>query len=287
MQIIESVPNFSEGKNKKIINAIVKAISISEIKILNVHSDPDHNRTVVTFLGEPEKVVKAAFQGVKKASQLIDLSKHKGVHPRIGAADVIPLIPIKDISEKECIFFAEKLGEKIGKELKIPVYLYEKAAKIPERKNLADIRKNGYNRKPDFGPQKAGPAGATVVGVRDILIAFNVNLAPNKMNNLKTAKSIAKKIREKNGGLKNVKAIGLYLKSRGIAQISMNLTNYKKTSLLRAFSRIEKLAKKHRIKILESEIVGMIPKDALPKNYKKILKLKNFKKKQILEIKKF
>lgn len=280
-QIIECVPNFSEGKNKKKINAIKFAIlKVKNIKVLDVHFDADHNRCVITFIGPPEDVIEATFQSVKKAAQLIDLTKHKGEHPRIGATDVVPLIPLKGINFNECIKYAKKLGARIGNELKIPVYLYEKAAQSSERKNLANIRNKNYKGKPDFGPLKRSKAGATVVGVRDILVAYNVNI---DSKNLKIAKAIAKKIREKNGGLKNLKALGIPLKSRGIVQVSMNLTNYKKTSPLKAFSSIEKLAKKYGVKILESEVVGMIPAKALPKNYKKVLKLKRFKKSQILK----
>lgn len=277
MPIIECVPNFSEGKNSRKINEIAKAIKkIEGVDLLEINKDPDHNRSVMTFIGEPEKVLEAAFQAVKKAAELINIKKHKGIHPRIGATDVLPLIPLKGISYKECVKLAKKLGKRIGEELKIPIYLYEKAATKPERKNLANTRKEGYEKfKPDFGPRKAGKAGATMLGVRPILIAFNVNL---KTNDLSLAKKIAKLIREKDGGLPYVKALGLPLKSRKIVQISMNLTNYKKTPPLKVYEAIKKHAE-----ILESEVVGMIPESALPKNYKKSLKLKDFNAKQILQ----
>ncbi|MBD3361031.1 glutamate formimidoyltransferase [Candidatus Peregrinibacteria bacterium] len=285
MPIVECVPNFSEGKNKKVIQAIKNSIAkISGIKVLDIHMDPDHNRSVISFIGEPDQAIKAAFEAVKKAAQLIDLTKHKGEHPRIGATDVVPLIPLEGITYKECIKLAEKLGKKIGEELKIPVYLYEKAATKFERKNLANLRKGGYERlkneikkpyrKPDFGPSKLSKAGVTAVSVRPVLIAFNVNL---KTNDLKIAKYIAKKLREKNGGLPAVKALAISLKSKNIVQVSMNLTNYIVTPPLKAFKKVEKEAKKFGIKISESEIVGLVPKDALPKNPKKSLKLKKLK----------
>jgi glutamate formiminotransferase / 5-formyltetrahydrofolate cyclo-ligase len=272
-KIIECIPNFSEGKNKTVINKIADSIrKIKEVSLLDIHTDKDHNRSVMTFTGPPEKVCEAAFQAVKTASQLINLETHKGVHPRIGATDVLPLVPLKGITIKECVLLAKKLGEKIGKELKIPVYLYEKAATSKERKNLSNVRKKGYEKlKPDFGPRYAKAPGALALGVRDILIAYNVNL---KSNNIEIAKTIAKKIREKNGGLEFLKALGLRLKTKKTVQVSMNLINYKKTSIIKAFKTVEKEAKKFKVKILESEIVGLIPKDSLSIHETKIIKLK-------------
>jgi glutamate formiminotransferase len=282
-KIIECVPNFSEGKNKKTIDAIAKSISgIQGIRILDIHKDKDHNRSVITFIGEPEAVLQAAFQATKTAAKLIDLTKQKGVHPRIGATDVIPLIPIKNVSFKECVSYANELGKRIGSELHIPIYLYEKAAKISSRKNLANVRKKIATEKklaPDFGPKRLGPAGATSIGVRDFLIAFNVNL---KSSDLSIAKKIAKAIRESSDGLPYVKALGLELKSRKITQISMNLTNYKKTSPLKAFKKIQKQARKHKVQILESELIGCAPIQAMPDNPKKELKLTNLKPSQII-----
>lgn len=290
-KLIECIPNFSEGKDKTKIDAIVGAItSVSGIILLGQQSDPAHNRAVVTFVGEPEAVIEAAFQGCKKAAELIDLDKHKGEHPRMGATDVIPLVPLSGIKDEECMEYAEKLGERIGKELKIPVYLYEKAAKIPERKNLAKIRKGQYEKikdeinksekKPDFGPSKVGKAGAVAVGIRDPLIAYNVNL---DTKNLKIAQAIAKKIREQDGGFKYVKALGFNLEDRGIVQVSMNLTNYKVTPPHIVFKAIKKEAKKHGIKVLESEIIGLIPEAALIGASKNYLKITGFKDEQILE----
>lgn len=291
-KIIECVPNFSEGKNLKKIAAIVAAIkSVPGIALLDQTSDDSHNRSVITFAGEPESVIKAAFLAVKKAAALIDMDKHSGVHPRLGATDVLPLIPLKGVSIKECVRYALKLGKRIGEELKIPVYMYEKAAKRADRKNLADVRRGEYEelkkeieknpqRKPDFGPSKLGKAGATAVGARLPLIAFNVNLASK---NLQIAKEIAKKIRFKDSGFSYVKAIGLELKNPNCVQVSINFTNYKKTPVNKVFQKIAQLAKKYGVKILESEIIGLIPRAALIKDAKKHWKIKNFSKDKILE----
>lgn len=293
-KIIECVPNFSEGKNQKVIDAILRSISkIEGIKVLDVNCDKDHHRSVITFIGCPKNVINAAFACTKMAAKLINLNKHKGVHPRIGATDVIPLIPIKNVTYKECVKYAEILGKLIGAELKIPVYLYEKAARFFERKNLANIRNIGYEtlkkeikknvyRKPDFGPLSLGKAGAVAIGVRKFLIAFNVNL---KSKDLEIAKKIAFVIREENGGLKNVKALGLKLGSRGFVQVSMNLTDYEKTSPLKAFKFIEKEAKKYKVQILESELVGLVPKEAMPRNAKRVLKIRGLKSHQIVDFK--
>lgn len=281
MPIVECVPNFSVGKCKRRLGLLKRAIeSVEEVELLNFEGDKDHKRSVFTFIGKPEAVIEAAFRAAKVASEIIDITKHKGVHPRIGATDVIPLIPIKGITFKECIKLANKLGKRIGAELKIPVYMYEKAAKSSKRKNLAATRKtNAKLGKPDYGPAKSGTAGSTMVGVRDILVAFNINL---KTNDIEIAKAIAKEVRESSGGLKHVKALGLYLKSRKIAQISMNLTNYKITSPLKVYKLIEKLAKKHKTQILESELIGLAPLASLPKDPKKTLKLTNFTTSKIL-----
>lgn len=281
-KIIECIPNFSEGKDLKKISAIAKAIiSVPQTRILHKTSDRDHNRTVITFIGPPETVFKSAFLAVKKAAEIIDITKHQGVHPRIGATDVLPFVALKGITEKELVKMAKNLGQKIGTELNIPIHLYEKAARSTKRQNLANIRSIEFKKKPDFGPSKAGTAGSTALGVRNILIAFNVNLATK---DLSIAKTIAKKIRESSGGIPYIKALGLNLKSRGISQVSMNLTNYKVTGIKKAYEAIEKEAKKLNTQILESEIIGMIPEEGLPKNAKKNLKITNFKNTQILKL---
>lgn len=279
-KIIECIPNFSEGKDKKKIAQIESSINkVAGIKVLNVSSDIDHNRTVITFIGDPEAVMEAAFQAAKTGAKLINLSKHNGVHPRMGATDVIPFVPIKNVSEKECIKYARALGARMGIELKIPIYLYGEAAKKKSRENLSDIRNKNSKLKPDYGPLKIGKAGATAIGVRKILIAYNINL---DSKDIEIARKIAKKIREKDGGLKHVKALGFKIKSKNIVQVSMNLSDYKKTGLRKVFRAVEKECKKYEVKIIESEIIGMIPKNALAKTSKKELKMKSFSNKQML-----
>jgi len=289
MKIVECVPNFSEGRNIENINRIIDAIkSVEGVKVLDTESDKDHNRSVITFIGDPESVEEAAFRGCKKASELIDLNKHKGEHPRMGATDVIPFIPVSDVSMKECVSIAEKLGERIWNELKIPVYLYEEAARTPERKNLADIRKGEFEwlkeniekRPPDFGDRIHPTAGATAVGAREFLIAFNVNL---NTNDLSIAKKIAKAVRFKSGGFRYVKALGFEIKEKGIVQVSMNLTNYKKTPIYRVFEAIKSEADRYGVSIIGSELIGLAPMDALLDVADFYLRLENFKKTQILE----
>lgn len=288
---VECVPNFSEGKNKKVIKEIANTIkSVSGISVLDIHIDSPHNRSVITFIGEPKNVKEAAFKATKKAAELIDMTKHRGEHPRIGATDVIPIIPLKNISMKDCAKHAEDLAKKISKDLKIPTYLYEHAAKKADRKNLANIRKIGYEKlkskikddpffKPDFGPAELGKSGATMVGARDFLIAFNVNL---KSDDITIAKKIAAQIRESSGGLEGIKAIAINLKNKELVQVSTNITNYKKTGIKKVFQAIEEAANKQGVEVSESEIVGMLPENALSHNYKEVLKLHNFSEKQIL-----
>lgn len=289
MKIVECVPNFSEGRDIENINRIIDAIkSVEGVKVLDTESDKDHNRSVITFIGDPESVEEAAFRGCKKASELIDLNKHEGEHPRMGATDVIPFIPVSDLSMKECVSIAEKLGERIWNELKIPVYLYEEAARTPERKNLADIRKGEFEwlkeniekRPPDFGDRIHPTAGATAVGAREFLIAFNVNL---NTNDLSIAKKIAKAVRFKSGGFRYVKALGFEIKERGIVQVSMNLTNYKKTPIYRVFEAIKSEADRYGVSIIGSELIGLAPMDALLDVADFYLRLENFKKTQVLE----
>lgn len=296
-KLIECIPNFSEGRDPKKIQKIKDSIShVKGIHILNCTSDTDHNRTVITFVGEPKDVYKASFEAVKTAAKLINLNDHIGVHPRIGATDVLPFVPLQNTTVKECVALAQKLSAHIAKELKIPIYLYEQAATRPDRENLSDIRNIGFeklkeeivnnpDRKPDYGPQKVGTAGAVAIGVREILIAYNVNLASD---DIFLARDIARKIRQSNGGLPFVKALGLELADRGIVQVSMNLTNYKETDIKTVFDLIKKEAKKEDTEILESEIIGLVPQKALNecgKDYRKYLKLTlDFKEEQILEV---
>ncbi len=216
-QLVECIPNFSEARRPEIVEAILQAITSAGVTVLDRHSDSDHNRTVITYVGAPEAAEEAAFQAIKKAAELIDLGQHTGAHPRIGATDVVPFVPISGVSMEDCVASARRLGERVGKELGIPVYLYEEAATRPDRVNLENIRRGQYEglkaeietnpeRKPDFGPARLGPAGATVIGARHPLIAFNVYLATDDIS---IAYAIAKKIRQSSGGLPAVKALGI------------------------------------------------------------------------------
>jgi glutamate formiminotransferase/formiminotetrahydrofolate cyclodeaminase len=289
-QLIECIPNFSEARRPEVIKEIAHVIeSIQNVQILDLHSDNDHNRTVITFIGDPESVEEAAFESIKKASELINLDNHNGSHPRIGATDVVPLVPISDVSMDECIKLARHLAKRVGEELEIPVYLYEEAAFSPERKKLENIRRGEYellkdeiqtnkSRTPDFGPTLLGPAGATVIGARNPLIAFNVYL---DSDDLHKAKSIARAIRESSGGLASVKALGMMV--NGLAQVSMNLTNFHNTSLLQVTEAIRIQAAKFNTKIHHSELVGLVPQDALMDTALTYLQLDGFQTDQILE----
>lgn len=282
MKIIECVPNFSEGNHPDIIRSITEAIeSVEGVKLLNTDPGKATNRTVVTFVGEPEPVIEAAFRGIRRASELIDMSRHKGEHPRMGATDVCPLIPVSGISMEETAGYAQKLAERVGKELQIPVYLYEAAQKNPARKNLSVIRAGEYEGfflkikqpewKPDFGPTELPPrSGATVIGARDFLVAYNVNL---NTTSVRRANSVAFDVREngrkvKNekgeevvqpGTCKSVKAIGWYIKEYGIAQVSMNLTDISETPLHKAFDECVTSAFKRGMRVTGSELVGLVP----------------------------
>lgn len=256
-QIVECIPNFSTSKKEDVLKLLSVIKSVKGIKILDHTSDVDHNRTVITFIGPPEAIKTAAFKMVEKAAELIDMTTQIGVHPRIGATDVLPLVPIQNISFEECIKLANKLGEKIGKDLGIPVYLYEKAATRKEHQNLANLRKpNTLKTPPDFGPHAFGKAGATCLGVRDFLIAYNINL---KTTDIEIAKTIASKIRERDGGLPGVKAIGLYLDELNCTQVSMNLVDYRKTNIPDVYKVIEKLAKELGTEIGNEELIGLTP----------------------------
>lgn len=295
-KIVECIPNFSEGRDKEKLEKIVDEIRKQDgVKLLDYSMDKDHNRSVVTFVGEPEKVIEAAFNCCKKASELIDLRTHKGEHPRMGATDVIPLVPIKNITMEECVEYSKKLGKKIGEELNIPVILYEKSATRSERENLAVIRKGEFEGmfeklkreefKPDFGPDKPHEsAGVTAVGARMPLIAFNVNL---NTNNIEIAKKIAKAVRGKSGGFKYCKALGFEIKERNIVQVSMNMVDYTKTPLFRVFQVIENEANRYGVNVIGSEIVGLAPLKALVDTADYFLKLENFSLNQVLENKIF
>lgn len=293
-RIVECVPNFSEGRNIKTINAIAGAIShVAGVKFISAEPDKDYNRTVVTFVGEPQAVAEAAFQGTKTASELIDMTQHAGEHPRLGATDVVPFVPVSGVTMKECVDLAHEFGRRVGEELAIPVYLYEEAATRPERRNLSTIRKGEYEGlaeklkdpewKPDYGPAQFNPrSGGTVTGARMFLIAYNVNLGTN---DAKVANEIALRIRESGrvkkdvrgqpvldgngskviipGTLKAVKAMGVLLEAHNIAQVSINLVNYHVTPPHRAFEEVKTQAAALHIDVTGSEIVGLTPKEAL------------------------
>jgi len=292
-EIIECVPNFSEGRRKDVVDSIASAIaSVTGTKLLDVEMDANHNRAVITFIGDKKAVADAAFRGAQKAVETIDLTVHRGEHPRIGALDVCPFVPIAGVTMEDCIAIARALGDRIARELKVPVYLYEEAATSPARRALPDLRRGEFEglrediktdpeRAPDFGPRQLHPtAGATVVGARAPLIAFNVNLGTG---DAKIAKKIASAIRESNGGLKYVRAKGFELKDRGIVQVSMNMTNYKGTPLFRAYEMIRSEAQRYGVSIVGSEIVGLVPLEAIVEVADFYLKLENFKTPQILE----
>ncbi len=294
-KIVECVPNFSEGRRPEVIDAILAEIkSVPRVLLLDREMDKDHNRAVVTFVGGPEEVKTAAFKAMVKATELIDMEKHQGEHPRMGATDVVPFIPISEVTQRDCVVLAEQLGKEVGEKLQIPVYLYEAAARRPDRVNLADVRRGEYegikaeieanpDRKPDFGPAKMHPtAGAVAIGARMPLIAFNVYLGTPYVG---VAKKIARSIRFSGGGLRYCKALGFEIKERGLAQISMNLVNYRKSTIFRVFEMIKSEAERYGVPIISSEIVGLTPEDALLDVAEYYLRLENFKKEQVLESK--
>ena len=292
-RIVECVPNFSEGRRPEVVDQIVNAIkSVNGISMLDREMDSDHNRAVLSFVGEPEAALEAAFKAVKRASELIDLTKHQGEHPRIGATDVVPFVPISGVDQDECVELAKRLGKRIADELSIPVYLYELAATRPDRTDLAVIRKGEFeglrtaiksdpDRAPDFGRPELHPtAGATVVGVRAPLIAYNVNLATRDVN---IAERVAKAIRFRSGGYRYAKALGFEVKEKGCVQVSINMTDYTKTPLYRVFETVKREAQRYGVNVLESEIVGLVPQGALNACSRFYLQLNDFKRDQILE----
>lgn len=291
-RIIQCVPNFSEGRDNKIIEKIVDEVrKTDEVKLLDYSPDKDHNRCVVTFIGEPKKVIEAAFNACKVASELIDMSNHSGEHPRMGATDVIPLIPISDVTMEECVEYSRELGKRIGEELDIPVILYEKSATASHRENLADVRRGQYEGmaeklkeekwSPDFGPSDLNiRSGVTAVGARMPLVAFNVNL---DTDNLDIAKKIAKAVRGSSGGYRYCKGLGIEIKERNIVQVSMNMVDYTKTPLYRVFDTIEREANRYGVNVIGSEIIGLLPMNALIDVAEYYLKIEDFDYSQILE----
>ncbi|RLF44511.1 MAG: glutamate formimidoyltransferase [Thermoplasmata archaeon] len=292
MKLIECVPNFSEGRRKEVIEAIIDEARKFNVKILDYSPDADHNRTDVTFIGEPEEVKKAALAMSMKAVELIDMNKHKGEHPRMGAMDVVPFIPLMGTTMEECIELAKQFASEFSEKAGVPCYLYEEAATRPDRKNLANIRRGEFeglkeeigkndDKRPDFGPNHIHPtAGATAVGARFFLIAFNVNLSTDDIS---IAKSIAKAVRHSSGGYRYVKAMGFEIRERGIVQVSMNMVNYKGTPLFRVFETIKREAERYGVSIVGSEIVGLIPMEALIDVADFYLRLENFDENQVLE----
>ncbi len=288
--LVECIPNFSEARRPEVIDKIRQSIAgIAQIEILDQHSDLDHNRTVFTFIGPPAAVEEAAFQSISTAASLIDLNIQTGEHPRIGAADVVPFVTIKNITMPECIELARRLGKRVGSSLQIPVYLYEEAATSLERRQLENIRRGEFellkkeiqtnpDRKPDFGPSELGPAGATVIGARQPLVAYNVYLATDDVN---IAQKIARTVRYSSGGLRYVKAMGVLVDGR--AQISMNLTNFRDTPIHRVVELIRTETVRYGTSIHHSELVGLIPKDALINSAVWYLQLAGFEPDQVLE----
>ena len=292
MKIIECVPNISEGCDRKKIDGIAAALSAVEgVRLLNVCVDCDHNRTVFTFIGEPKHVLEGAAAACEKALDLIDMERHKGVHPRIGAVDVVPFVPLKGATMKDAVALAHRFGRALGKKRKIPVYFYGEAALDPKRRELADVRRGEYEAlktrfddplwMPDAGPARFDPrSGAVACGAREPLIAYNIDLATD---NLQVAKDIACSIRQSSGGLPYVKAIGVPLVSRNIVQVSMNLTNYKVTPPRKVFDAVKEKAAACGVAILESELVGLIPEEALKGVSAEYLQLSNFCAECIIE----
>jgi glutamate formiminotransferase/formiminotetrahydrofolate cyclodeaminase len=288
--LVECIPNFSEARRPEVVESIVQAIlAVAGVRVLDRHSDLDHNRTVVTFVGPPAAVEEAAFQSIRTAGELIDLDHHRGEHPRIGASDVVPFVPISDVTMLECVEMARRLGRRVGDELQIPVYLYEDAATRPERRNLEDIRRGQYEslkeeiasvteRFPDFGPARLGPAGATVIGARQPLIAYNVYLTTGDVS---IAQKIARALRFSTGGLRYVKALGLLVDGR--AQVSINLTNFHMSPVARVVEFVRREAERYGIGIHHGELVGLVPQEALIDAAQWYLQLDGFQPGQILE----
>jgi glutamate formiminotransferase len=288
--LVECVPNFSEGRDKAKVDAIVDAMKIDGVYLLDREMDADHNRCVITLVGEREPIQEAAIRGVGKAAELIDLTSHQGAHPRMGAADVVPFIPIDGVTIEDCVAMAKHVGAEIWKRFQIPVYLYEAAAASPERQNLENIRRGQFEgiraeiatnpaRKPDFGDPRVHPtAGATVVGARKFLIAYNVFL---NTTDVEIAKKIAKAIRFSSGGMRFVKGAGFLV--RGQAQVSMNLTDFEQTPVHRVFELVKREAARYGIMPVSSEIVGLIPKKALEQAAEWFLQVENFDSSLILE----
>ena len=290
-KLIECVPNISEGRRREVAESVASAASGPGRKVIDLSMDPDHNRSVITIVGQPEGLLEGVFALTKKASELIDLNVHRGEHPRMGAVDVIPFIPVRGVTMEDCISLSLRVGERIAEELHIPVYLYEESATAESRRNLATVRKGefeGFAEKiirpewrPDFGEAKIHPtAGVVAVGAREFLIAYNVDLATS---DLSVAKEIARAVRFSSGGLRYVKALGFPLAERGIVQVSMNLTNFKKTPILRVFELVKREAERRGVMVIGSEIVGTVPRQALYDVAQMALQVRGFSDDLVLE----
>ncbi len=285
--IVECVPNFSEGKDRGVIDRIASAIeSVAGLGVLHQEMDADHHRAVITFVGEKERIGEGALRAIGKAAELIDLNQHSGVHPRIGAADVVPFVPVRNVTLRDCAQIAQEVGKEAYRRFSIPVYLYGVAALRPRRAQLENVRRGQFeglraelagqtDRQPDFGAARLHPtAGAAAVGARKFLIAYNINLATPDVD---LAKSIARKIRFSSGGIPHVKAIGVSLKTRARAQVSINLTDFEVSPLQQVFDAVCHEAERLGTRVAESEIVGLVPRKALPPSFESSLQLKDFR----------
>ena len=290
-KLIECVPNISEGRRREVAEEVASAASGPGRKVIDLSMDPDHNRSVITIVGEPEGLMDGVVALARKASELIDLRKHQGEHPRMGAVDVIPFIPVRGVTMADCISLSRRVGELVASDLGIPVYLYEKSATSESRRNLATIRKGefeGFAEKitrpewrPDFGEAKIHPtAGVVAVGARQFLVAYNIDLATSDIS---VAREIARAVRFSSGGLRYVKALGFPLADKGIVQVSMNLTNFKKTPILRVFELVKREAERRGVMVIGSEIVGTVPRRALYDVAQMALQVRGFSDGLILE----
>jgi len=290
--LIECIPNVSEGRRPEIISAMASAVTaVPGVRLLDHSSDPSHNRSVFTLVGDADGVERAVLALFERALADIDLRGHSGEHPRLGAVDVVPFVPIADVAMADCVALARRVGAEVAARFAIPVYLYEEASTNPARKNLEDIRRGEFEGlatkmsapgwAPDFGPAAPHPsAGAAVIGARMPLIAYNINLATDRLD---VAKKIAAAIRQSSGGYRFVKAMGIPLEDRGIVQVSMNLTNFEKTPIFRVFETVKREAARYGVAILESEIVGLVPSAALTAAAEFYLQIDGFKAEQVLE----
>jgi glutamate formiminotransferase len=291
--LVECVPNFSEGRKPEVVSALRETIAEVETAcVLDTHIDPDHNRSVITFVASPLRIVEAAVNAVALAAALIDMRTHRGVHPRIGATDVLPFVPVSAVTMADCVDLAHQAGQRIAAELSIPVFYYERAALRDDRVNLEDVRRGALEllreqigtkpeRAPDVGPRKLHEtAGAIAVGARPFLIAFNINLATSDVT---LARTIAKLIRARSGGLPSLKALGFELSSRGLVQVSMNLVNYEETGMTKAYDAVKREADRLAVEIASTEIVGLVPEAALDTGAEYFRKLERFSEDKILE----